>query len=36
VRAFPFADLIMLPEFLDIRKVRWQGARAARCAIFLE
>jgi predicted glycosyltransferase len=34
VPAFLFADVIMLPEFLDIRKVRWQGARAAKVRHF--
>lgn len=34
VPAFLFADVIMLPEFLDIRSVRWQGARAAKVRHF--
>ncbi|GLR86558.1 DUF354 domain-containing protein [Bradyrhizobium iriomotense] len=34
VPAFLFADVIMLPEFLDISRVRWQGARAAKVRHF--
>ncbi|MEH2516365.1 putative glycosyltransferase [Bradyrhizobium sp. AZCC 1610] len=34
VPAFLFADVIMLPEFLDPRNIRWQGARAAKVRHF--
>lgn len=34
VPAFLFADVILLPEFLDFQRVRWQGARAAKVRHF--
>jgi predicted glycosyltransferase len=34
VPAFLFADIILLPEFLSLERVRWQGARAAKVRHF--
>ena len=34
VPSFLFADIILLPEFLSLERVRWQGARAAKVRHF--